>query len=456
MVEVARSQRNAPSLVDLLDERHEVYRGCGARAVERMRASVLASFAQTGLPDDALPFVLEELDTGLEAYSVAAAAHALLARPELLAMLRHRIEAARHRIRSRNDLVSFDDYGAPPSGSRTALDYLDAALQVAGPTDCCAPAVRCRVVHPEPRRPLNLRGLIAEGSDGERFSLHTFALGRPVLVGFFYTRCDNPNKCSVTIERLGLVAQALQKENASAAVLAVTYDPSFDTPRRLHAYTSARGFPESSDARAARLTEGFDQLRESLGLGVGFAGLLPNRHRVEAYALDRQGRVAFTYSRGELDTEQILADLRSLEAEDSRKVRPSILSNLAGLIVQGAIAAMPRCPMCWGAYLSLLGMSDLGLGNYFGWIAPVLLIGAAANVFFSWRRARAVRDRAGFALTVLGTLVVVVASVGLELQSLAVSGVVISAVGALRTSFVRYRFSQAGWLEVPVIQAPGG
>jgi protein SCO1 len=64
-------------LVQLLPERLSLYDGRSANATVRMRGYILAAFEQTGLPDAALPYVLEELENGRDAYLVAGATRAL-------------------------------------------------------------------------------------------------------------------------------------------------------------------------------------------------------------------------------------------------------------------------------------------------------------------------------------------------------------------------------------------
>src|SRR3979490_653969 len=59
-------------LTDLLRENHPVYDQRGAAAVVRMRGWLLVALARAGVSDAALIFVLEEFDTGVDAYLVAA------------------------------------------------------------------------------------------------------------------------------------------------------------------------------------------------------------------------------------------------------------------------------------------------------------------------------------------------------------------------------------------------
>src|SRR6201988_5466868 len=68
-------------LLDLLYEDNPLYDQRGATTVVRMRGWVMLTLARTSLTDDALPFVIEDLDTGVDAYLVAAAAAAVRSYP---------------------------------------------------------------------------------------------------------------------------------------------------------------------------------------------------------------------------------------------------------------------------------------------------------------------------------------------------------------------------------------
>src|SRR5262245_24180735 len=68
-------------LTDLLREDHPLYDQRGATTIVRMRGWVLLALARSEVSNAALLFVLEELDTGIDAYLVAAAARALRSYP---------------------------------------------------------------------------------------------------------------------------------------------------------------------------------------------------------------------------------------------------------------------------------------------------------------------------------------------------------------------------------------
>ena len=77
--------------------------GCAAGSCSRWRAPSVS--------DAALIFVLEELDTGIDAYLVTAAARALRSYPRPTEALAPFVMRALTHIRYRDEPVSFENYG---------------------------------------------------------------------------------------------------------------------------------------------------------------------------------------------------------------------------------------------------------------------------------------------------------------------------------------------------------
>lgn len=362
---VTRDPRHRDRLVELLPEQISLYAGRGTNATTRIRGYILAAFERVGLPDSALPYVLEELESGRDAYLVAAAAKALrgLQRPtsNVAAFLLKAIA----NIQYADDAVSFDCYRPRwpmPSHTtameeimktcawlgalaRPALPALQALHQdrhaVSGParailktilvgtgaaeTRCCAaPAGPQAPARPSPlavaptsaHRPDRAIpvALELEDQDGRRLTFGEFFLGRPSVVVFFYTRCDNPNKCSLTISKLARLHRARRDGGLDGRVptAAITYDPGYDLPPRLIAYGRNRGVVFGADDRFLRTTAGFEVLGDYFELGVNFGPALVNRHRIELFVLDRDGRVAATFARLQWDVPEVLDHARAL------------------------------------------------------------------------------------------------------------------------------------------------
>jgi protein SCO1 len=365
LVDRAGREMNGQLLAQLLPERIPVYRGRSANTVNRMRGYLLAAFERAGLPEDALPYVFEELESGREAYVVAAAARALRGRDsrssDAVPFLLKSIE----NIKYADDAVSFDSYRPswPLSGhttalqeiastlawlgseassalpalrslleepgvlsevARTKLESVISGLSVSG--SCCAvPAaspccshhtetalpVIHQIHHPRAEVPASVD---LEDQDGARVTFREFFTGKPSVVAFFYTRCDNPNKCSLTITKLGRLQRRLADLGLDGRIqtAAITYDPEFDLPARLRAYGENRGVIFSPSARLFRTRGALAPVQDYFELGVSFGETLVNRHRIELFLLDQQGRVAGAFTRLQWDSEKVLAQAASL------------------------------------------------------------------------------------------------------------------------------------------------
>jgi cytochrome oxidase Cu insertion factor (SCO1/SenC/PrrC family) len=348
---------HAGELVALLDERHRIYRERSGAQVVRMRGYILAAFEQTGLPEAALPFVCEELQTGRRAYLVAAAAKALRGsarpNPDLTPFLLKAIQ----NIAPSDDTLSFDGYfsASPPENPTTAVTELLRSLAWMGPAARSAmpfleemldegarrfpPSVLdtvralrdllakapprpscCSMVSLEPAPKSTRSGtvdqVVFEDQDGRRLRWSEFFTGKPCAAVFFYTRCDNPEKCSLSITQLARLQQAILDCGLGGQVrtAAITYDPAFDLPPRLRAYGQNRGVRFDEDNRMLRAVEGFQELEQYFQLGVNYVGTIVNRHQIEVYLLDRGGRVHDSLTRLQWDPKDVLNKLTAIPA----------------------------------------------------------------------------------------------------------------------------------------------
>lgn len=335
-------------LVPLLHEDHPLHAGRSAGTTARVRAWVLVAFAEVGVPDAALPYVVEELDSGDEPVLVAAAARAVrgLRRVDLAPAVVTALTTALWNTAGNDDMVGFDEPvpSWPPTHPTTALLEVLAALRdlgsagdiaarltefrtakgellsatvrtsldrtiadLTGPPACCS----ARPAAPPPETPPDAgpvpEGIEAEDQDGKRLDLAGFLGRAPTLVAFFYTRCANPRKCSQTVSSLAIMARELDALGLLGAVqvTAVTYDPGYDTPARLRRYGLDHGLPFGPAVRMLRALDGYGRLREHLELRVGYAGSVVNRHTVELFLVD-DGRVVHRWTRHRWDTEAVL------------------------------------------------------------------------------------------------------------------------------------------------------
>jgi protein SCO1/2 len=141
---------------------------------------------------------------------------------------------------------------------------------------------------------------------------------KPVLVTFFYSRCQNGRKCSMAVSHLG----GLQRQLAAAGIdddvrlLAISYEPQFDTPDRLHRYATDRGFAPTENALALQLdTARNQQLVDELNAPANYNAGWINTHGVELNLLDAQGRLVRKYHTVLWNNEQVVADVKRVLAE---------------------------------------------------------------------------------------------------------------------------------------------
>jgi protein SCO1/2 len=343
------------ALVELLREQLPAYDGRGANQVAQLRGFILAQFARTSLPNAALPYVLEELQSGRDAYTVAAAARALrgLARPDetLTAVL---LRAA-DQMRDLDDAVALDEFrpawpaasanttalveifrtlGAMGHAARSALPALERMLsggdgvalrpslreviegavrliRASTPTtqhSCCASVVayaKARIARAtcDTSRILNHA---LEDQSGNRVRFGDYFVGRPSVVTFFYTRCTNPEKCSLTITKLAALQRVLRERGGGLRTAAISYDPRFDLPQRLRAYGVNRGVEFDDDHRMFRSLANFEELRDYFDLGVNYTGTTVNRHRIELFVLDARARPVTLFERLQWNIEDVV------------------------------------------------------------------------------------------------------------------------------------------------------
>lgn len=169
---------------------------------------------------------------------------------------------------------------------------------------------------PDDRAPLLLRHQMQD--DRGRSLMLIDLIGRPMAVSFVYTRCANPLKCrraAVSMAGLRSLAESAGILDRIRLVL-ITYDPAWDTPVRVTRY--ARDIGLAVDDRTLFLIPNVDDrqsLFRDLRVPVSFNADGVAIHAVQLLLLDKQGRLARSYRTLIWNNEEVLTDLRRLDAE---------------------------------------------------------------------------------------------------------------------------------------------
>lgn len=355
---VKQSPDKRDSLVELLPEQHPIYLGRGTNQTIRIRGYILAAFEQVGLPETAIPYILDELENGHDAYLVAGAAKGLRGLQNPSSEVTPFLLKAINNIWQMDDALTFEQYTPdwpvqnPTSAlkeifqsfkwlgshAKTALPELERMLHdqinfsdsirqsIKSAMDAIqtseqindskfVPLSYLNISTADQKDPALVTLLEFEDQEGNRLPYGDFFSGAPSVVVFFYTRCNNPNKCSLTITKLGRLQQAIMEDGLEGKLktAAITYDPDYDLPARMRAYGNNRGVIFNEDHRFLRSLHGrWKDLQDYFNLGVNFNGSIVNQHRIELFILDDRGNIAETFARLQWDIHEVLSNAKRL------------------------------------------------------------------------------------------------------------------------------------------------
>lgn len=335
----------AETLSGLLSYRSPLYQDRDKMLVIRLRAYLLVTLAEIGFPRSAASALIDTLahvDERMPVLELAAAARAVRALgadgrafiPHLLEALAVRsgaqeISLERYEpdfpageattvqleaVRSLGRVASVDDaevadllrqLAADTSGELDPRLVEEAGLALARLTGAAPAADRAR------RASLDIGYTDHDGNTGVLADL----LDRPALLTFFYTRCQNSKKCPMTVARLAALQRQLDAAGLADRVrlLAITYEPQFDTPERLARQATARGLELGDGARALQLDgERQGELLDQLDIQVSYNAGWVNAHGVELSLLDAGGRLVGKYDTQSWQNPRVVEDVERL------------------------------------------------------------------------------------------------------------------------------------------------
>lgn len=502
-----RPQGQALLLTPLLSVRHPVYRDRTTGETVRIRGYAMAALELTGTPEHALPYILEVLESEFHPYLVAAAARSLRGLASPHPQIAPFLLKAIHNVRDNDNPVSFNSYRVewPQKEYSTALTELFETLASFGSyaktvlpelthlyqyhADQFAVATRkelaeaigaiqgderevdlgcCKIESilqraeevGESAKPRDVPGnLLLQDQDGVAMEWDEFFTGKPTIVAFFYTRCQNPRKCTQTIFNIAAVQREMAEAGLGgrARIAAMTYDPQFDTPEALKCFGNARKFMFDADSRMLRVPEGFDRVVRAFGLGVNFTGSQVNSHRIELYLLNEEGALADSFLRIQSEPTRVVEAMRSLlsVAPVERRSADSIDPNSGGekkvgdrfqagssVILGLLMAFFPKCPMCWYSYLSVLGLASAETIPYSPWMLPAIVFTLSLNLFFLFRAAPTRNGYTPFVLSLFGSVLLLLSNPLIDMRWTLVPGLGLLLSGSVLQSLSYARFSR--------------
>jgi protein SCO1/2 len=154
----------------------------------------------------------------------------------------------------------------------------------------------------------------ATDQNGNAFQLNS-ALGKPFIFTFFYTRCDNPNKCSSTVQNLSILEQEFKEEGLAdkVSLFAITYEPSFDAPSVIKSYGEGRGAEFDGNFKFLTIDNKMHtELIKDLGVLVNYGKGMVNNHGSQLYVFDKKGHLAKIYENTVWKSDELVQDIKVL------------------------------------------------------------------------------------------------------------------------------------------------
>ena len=166
-------------------------------------------------------------------------------------------------------------------------------------------------------------------SNNKTIALRDLTHGRFTVLSFIYTRCAAPKGCPYAtgvlnqIHDLSIDDKTLAK---SMRLVSLSFDPEYDTPQRLAAYSENvreqgsgcewRFVTSKSRAELEPILAAYDQAVDKRQNPADPQG--PLYHTLRVFLIDREGCIRNIYSSGTLDPRLVVADVKTLLLEESR------------------------------------------------------------------------------------------------------------------------------------------
>lgn len=166
-------------------------------------------------------------------------------------------------------------------------------------------------------------------TNNKAVNLRDLTRDRITVLSFIYTRCAAPKACPYATGVLSQLHDLSAKETALARnmrLVSISFDPDYDTPQRLRAYSENvretksgcewRFVTTKSRAELAPILAAYDQAVDKRPNESDAQG--PLYHTVRVFLIDSEGRIRNIYNSGTLDPRLVLADVKTLLLEKQR------------------------------------------------------------------------------------------------------------------------------------------
>ena len=178
------------------------------------------------------------------------------------------------------------------------------------------------IVPGEPKPGDQIPDFTLVNQDGKPIHLSQYK-GKALALTFIYTRCPQPDQCTLMSNNFAAIEKELQQHTdiyAKTRLLSVTFDPEYDTPKVLRSYGASHTGRYSDEAfkhwefatgtpdEVKRLAEYFG-VRSFKNSATGKEELI---HSLRTAVIDPHGKLVKLYRGNEWKPADVAADLKSL------------------------------------------------------------------------------------------------------------------------------------------------
>ena len=178
------------------------------------------------------------------------------------------------------------------------------------------------VVPGEPKPGDAITDFTLVNQDGKPIRLSQYK-GKALALTFVYTRCPQPDQCTLMSTNFAAIEKDLQQQTdiyAKTHLLSITFDPEYDTPKVMRSYGASHSgrysdeafkhweFATGSAAQVKSIAEYFG-VRSFKDSATGKDELI---HSLRTAVIDPQGRLVKLYRGNEWKPADIASDLKSL------------------------------------------------------------------------------------------------------------------------------------------------
>jgi len=178
------------------------------------------------------------------------------------------------------------------------------------------------IVPGEPKPGDEIKDFTLVNQDGKPIRLSQYK-GRSVALTFVYTRCPQPDQCTLMSTNFAAIEKELQQHTdvyAKTHLLSITFDPEYDTPKVMRSYGASHSGRYSDEVFkhwefATGTAEQVKAIAEYFGVrsfkdsATGKEELI---HSLRTAVIDPQGRLVKLYRGNEWKPTDIATDLKSL------------------------------------------------------------------------------------------------------------------------------------------------